>query len=43
MKLLAKLAMLLLAAAAVVLGLSLLQDSRPDYISVYDTDEDGPF
>lgn len=44
MKLLGKLVMLLLAAGAVIFGLSLLQKgSRPDYISVYDTDEDELF
>ena len=43
MKLLGKLVMLLLAAGAVIFGLALLRESRPDYIPVYDTDEDDPF
>ena len=43
MKLLGKLVMLLLAAGAVVLGLALRRETRPDYIPVYDTDEDELF
>ena len=43
MKLLGKLVMLLLAAGAVVFGLALLRENRPDYIPVYDTEEDDLF
>ena len=43
MKLLGKLVMLLLAAGAVIFGLALLRETRPDYIPVYDTDEDELF
>lgn len=41
MKLFCKLVMVLLAAGALLFGLSLLAETRPDYISVYDTDEDN--
>lgn len=43
MKLLGKLVMLLLAAGAVLFGVALLRENRPDYIPVYDTDEDDLF
>ena len=43
MKLLGKLVMLLLAAGAVIFGLALLRETRPDYIPVYDTDVDELF
>ena len=32
-----------LAAGAVIFGLALLRETRPDYIPVYDTDEDELF
>ena len=41
MKLLGKLVLFLLAVGGVIFGLALLQQQTgPDYISVYDTDED---
>ena len=43
MKLLGKLVMLLLAAGAVIFGLALLREPRPDYLPVYDTAEDELF
>ena len=43
MKLLGKLVMLMLAAGAVIFGLALLRETRPDYIPVYDTEEDDMY
>lgn len=44
MKLLGKLLLFILALGAAVFGLALLaQETGPDYISVYDTDDNKPY